>query len=120
MKTVRTRELHGAELDYAVAVVLGLPARLHHGTCRVDGIPFRTSTEWAAGGPVLESRRVEINPPNPLHATRQDWFARCLITPGVSGLAFGMGATPLEAAMRAVVASEFPLSIELPTPGTWT
>jgi hypothetical protein len=119
LKTVRTRELHGAELDFAVALVLGLAGRLRDGQCLVDGIAFCPSTDWAVGGPLLERRRIEINPPNPQHATRQDWFARCLVSPGLSGLAFGTGPTPLEAAMRALVASEFPLSIELPTHG-WT
>jgi len=66
-----------------------------------DGVPSFTK-EWSIGGPVIESKRIEIN-------TQGDkWIAsRTILSDEYDRCFEQFGKTPLIAAMRCFVASEF-------------
>ncbi|SPA24537.1 conserved hypothetical protein [Cupriavidus taiwanensis] len=106
--------LEGQALDYRVAELLGIDAR-----------PF--SADWAAGGPLVESNQIYLQPPTTEHVSggpNAGWhkypFWRATVSAAVRtypnpnaipGLRTGgcvgrgMGSTPLVAAMRAIVNS---------------
>ena len=97
---VKTSELTGAALDWAVARCEG------HGIEVLDDPWFAPSTNWAQGGPIIEREWVD------LHCVNDSlWEAEC---PAVGGLAMQNGPTPLVAAMRCYVASKLGDEIEIP------
>lgn len=134
---MKVAELSGVDLDYWVAKAMDLPLRgdVWHG----DGVfvghgsgdlsPFAPSTDWTAGGPLIESNQVFLSPPHSKHVsgglaagwrTENDWTAtvsarvRTYREPGDEGwvkdqgrVGRGAGATPLIAAMRAIVTSVY-------------
>ncbi|WP_236204645.1 phage protein NinX family protein [Pseudomonas tohonis] len=74
MKTVRTSELIGAALDWAVDMVLsGKPLEVRHHKSGNgewaffhEGIPYQQgpapySTDWSKGGPLLEPNHIELS-----------------------------------------------------------
>ena len=91
---VKTSELTGIALDWAVALCAGLSHKLH------GHIPY--SSDWAQGGPIIERERITvIAMPNgtwststPLHSFHHP--------------------TPLIAAMRCYVASKLGDEVEIP------
>lgn len=125
MIEVRAAELTGAALDWAVAMAVG------HALCE-DAIqgdhilighgdgdlrPFRPSTDWAQGGPLIYEHDVA------LFSTADDrWHALHEQSMGRGGSyidcydrdADGSGATPLIAAMRALVASKLGDVVSVP------
>lgn len=106
---MKTAELTGAKLDYWVARANGTDAadlRIDRGNGRnladcvfyKSGYPFRPSTHWAHGGPIIERERISICEDN-----GYGWDAHV-----GAGAFYGIQcATPLLAAMRAYVASKF-------------
>ena len=113
---MKTTELQGAALDWAVAMSEGYEPQIDRGMvwCR----PFHGSfsrycptTDWAQGGPIIEREKINIGK----HSCDEDG----VVTWGASKSslfqgAFYAGPTPLIAAMRCYVASKLGDEIELP------
>ena len=107
---VKTNELTGAPLDWAVAKCEGLLAFGYRKTDRFiielsDGEfeEFCPSTDWAQGGPIIQ--REELSSLK-CYSTNE-WG--CL-----NGEVFCEGPTPLIAAMRCYVASKLGDEVEIP------
>ena len=113
---MKTAELTGAALDWAVAKCEGLllddggnlqvfggEVKAHPSTL---GTNYTPSTNWAQGGPIIEREWVD------LHCVNDSlWEAEC---PANGGLAMQKGPTPLVAAMRCYVASKLGDTVEIP------
>ena len=100
--TMKTSELTGAALDWAVAKCEGLAVSVRATQWRAENCPHKYSTDWLLGGPIIE--REEI----------------CMLAP-VRGLwrSINMGRTqygptPLIAAMRCYVASKLGDDVDIP------
>jgi hypothetical protein len=97
---VKTNELTGAALDWAVAKATG--------EYKPVAVP-KYSTDWSQGGPIIEREKIAILSP----MTGEFWDARDgkrLETPFV----YWRGPTPLIAAMRCYVASKLGDEVEIP------
>ena len=99
---MKTSELTGAALDWAVAKCVGFPVR--------DGFDDNCpeySTDWAQGGPIIEREGIEICP-----IGNGEWRGQLDVA---GDLLRFYGTTPLIAAMRCYVASKMGDEIEIPT-----
>ena len=108
---VKTNELTGAALDWAVAKCEGEEVRLIKGqleTLWTDN-GYKPSTNWAEGGPIIE--REGINLDN--YAKNPKWSAWTPAPDRESGEAQAYGPTPLIAAMRCYVASKLGDEVEI-------
>ena len=118
MKTIKTSELSGAALDWAVAKCLGEAGVGDFGSiipwtskllATLNGRMFRPSTNWAQGGPIIERERISIRPdvstPN---------FRAFVIRPPEGMSHRYIGPTPLIAAMRCFCASRLGDEVEVP------
>jgi hypothetical protein len=101
---MRTNELTGAALDWAVAQCEYSPVRYGFD----DNCP-EYSTDWAQGGPIIERERIGVEP----WGTDKTWLAQTYNEAGRI-LQRQYGPTPLVAAMRCYVASKLGDEIELP------
>lgn len=136
---MKTSELIGRHLDWAVGTACGLPVEVcqifqygrpngkHYisiGETDRDGseVDFNPCEEWSQGGPLIEDHNIEIVRGNPLYFPKGNengehyealWIAKMA---GLSGLhPNGVhGQTPLVAAMRALVASKLGDEVEIP------
>jgi hypothetical protein len=108
---MKTSELTGAALDWAVARC--------EGVINGDGLDvgfileggYSPSTDWAQGGPIIEREEIDtscIEGPEDLK-----WEAIKLTKNGRSVFCF-KGPTPLIAAMRTFVASKLGDEVEIP------
>lgn len=109
---MKTNELTGCALDWAVAKCEGWPMNTWYDEdqlpmIRDDAVPeWKPSTSWAQGGPIIEREKITLrvwNDEDYVHAyidTGKDWFE---------------GQTPLIAAMRCYVASKLGDEVEIPT-----
>ena len=113
---IKTSDLIGPALDWAVAKALGEHQRLQFEGDSEYGIlsmsfgpyhgPWEPSRSWAQGGEIIESERIGVG-----HAWGEDaWLAS---THDPDALLF-TGPTPLIAAMRAYVASRLGDEVEVP------
>ena len=114
---MRTSELLGAELDWAVAKCEGATEEwrsdapfLWDGVAciRIDGhdVNYRPSTDWAQGGPIIEREKLDVFcSGNVWDASTGDRHPNEIRT----------GSTPLIAAMRCYVASKLGDEVEIPT-----
>lgn len=102
MTIIKTAELTGAALDWAVAKCEGY---------RLDLVPedgYTPSTDWAQGGPIIEREGINL------------FQRKRIATPGRPWLAYTAthleqgGATPLIATMRCYVASKMGETVEVP------
>ena len=96
---MKTSELQGAALDYAVAKGVGL---VSDETPRYAGnieYSFKPSTNWQDGGPILAQTSIEI-----CQLDNGEWRAQ-LNAKGCGPYCRHYGPTPLIAAMRCYVAS---------------
>lgn len=120
---VKTSELTGAALDWAVAKCEGwikgditYPqfCRLWRGEIRTPAI--YPSTDWAQGGPIIEREHIAISwvVSNYLYVTGC-WSAHI---PQTNGKLF-YADTPLVAAMRCYVSSKLGDTVEVPEELTW-
>lgn len=118
------QDLEGYELDWAVAIVAGVPGirvvQKPGKTClyaMVSGLdfPYQPSTDWAQGGPLAEGRGISIVENLPCSPGRQ-WEARPSVTAKGAGGFYGYGPTMLTAAMRCYVGLAVGEEIELPCP----
>jgi len=105
---IKTSELTGAALDWAVAKCIHEPDDVVVFEGRVYAYPdstngFSPSTDWAEGGPIIE--REELSRLSCYN--HNEWG--CL-----NGDIFYEGQTPLVAAMRCFVASRLGDEIEIP------
>lgn len=99
---MRTEELTGITLDWAVAQCEGVTngSDLDVGFIREGG--YAPSTDWAQGGAIIERERIELE-----HDGFQ-WWARIWADADFNGT------TSLEAAMRCYVASKMGDDVEVP------
>ena len=98
---MRTEELTGAALDWAVAKC--------EGTLHDDGSVsdyFQPSTDWEQGGAIIEQEKIS------LWSRGKEWAAESF-TPNEQGHE-ETGKTPLVAAMRCYVASKMGDDVEVP------
>lgn len=121
MVKIKTADLTGSQLDWAVAKVLNLEP--------IAGQPvgffywgnesglFTPSTEWSHGGPIIERERIDIGA---LADDGSRWRAimygsrvQTVYGPGRT-IIDTEGPTPLIAAMRAFVASRLGDEVEAP------
>jgi len=115
MKHIKTADLTGSALDWAVAKCIGHRVAENYGTYIRIHLPdpkqssytlaFCPSTDWAQGGPIIEREKFK------LHCGENNiWWSATNQNPHrpVSG------PTPLIAAMRCYVISEMGDEIEIP------
>ena len=58
---MKTNELHGAALDYAVAKCVGVEFTYEDHPAH-ELICFKYSTDWSQGGPIIEREKIGIVP----------------------------------------------------------
>lgn len=98
---MKTSELTGAALDWAVAKCEGV--KLNEGNTLSNDCDFYTpSTDWAQGGPIIEREKIT------LEWTGENWCAY------IRHDEEEFGTTPLIAAMRCFVASKLGDDVEIP------
>ena len=109
---MKTSELTGAALDWAVAKCEGLPVTEKHYDLRfIDEHPF--SIDWAQGGPIIEreeisTAKLEETLPDAMAPHPACWSGH------IDGVFVRYGPTPLIAAMRCYVASKLGDDVEIP------
>jgi len=110
---MKTSELTGAQLDYCVVRTLMEPfkGRALNDETKADiveafglgaDVPFRPSTNWAHGGPIIEREGISLMQWEVPNDDGTLWTARNL-----TATVHQSGPTALFAAMRAYVASKF-------------
>jgi hypothetical protein len=115
---MKTNELIGAALDWAVAKCEGvtvLPKM--RGGCYVtlnkgETVLLCYSTDWAQGGPIIDREQISIG--REFASGRIEWAAWTPAPIRDDATAFGYGPTPLIAAMRCYVASKLGDDINMP------
>jgi hypothetical protein len=108
---MKTNELQGPALNFAVAKCVGLM----QGKIAIDGCAqgfFSPSTDWAQGGPIIEREGVCMRFSS--KDARGAWYAVMGKNRFLSPDFEGSGQTPLIAAMRCYVASRLGDEIEIP------
>jgi len=112
---IKTSELKGAALNWAVAKCEGHDAHIYGGFVRttmqsVFGPECHYPTDWAQGGPIIEREYIELTTTN--RRSAEIWEA---IFPGRGeDSVVQYGPTPLIAAMRCYAASKLGDEIEIP------
>ena len=111
---MKTSELTGAALDWAVAKCIGHRVAANYGSYIRIYLPdpkqsgytlaFCPSTDWAQGGPIIEREKIGIG---------HDPELRCWLGVDTESK-YQMGNTPLIAAMRCYVASRLGDEVEIP------
>ena len=117
---MKTNELTGAQLDWAVAKCEGIRVRYQPGFLTYseiqvladwdNALEYTPSTDWAQGGPIIERGGIAIRKYGEFPETlwqADDWQFR-FVNPKASG------PTPLVAAMRCYVALKMGDEIEIP------
>jgi len=116
MNKLKTSEMTGAALDWAVAKCEGVNEeafRLYYTPTEpsdldTNGYPeFHYSTIWAQGGPIIERERISVI--SDFHEIEEGWLAE-----SYQGNIQQFGPTPLIAAMRCYVMSRLGDEIEIP------
>ena len=103
---VKTSELNGAALDWAVARCEGI--KLNEGnTLRNDCDVYAPSTDWSQGGAVIERERIYLQPEIGKEGAGNAWYAVSMYNTDA------YGSTPLTAAMRCYVASKLGDEVEV-------
>jgi hypothetical protein len=110
---MKTSELTGAALDWAVALIEkpGIVGVRPDGKLGAAGnLAFSPSTNWAQGGPIIEREGIGLDQ----YADYPRWQAFTPAPEQQSGQAVCTGPTPLIAAMRCYVASKLGDDVEIP------
>ena len=132
---IKTQDLTGYALDWAVTKCEGLPLKLdpmgfrkdspesmqagwwvwdgegqnqiigHRKTRRGEEDGYSPSTDWSQGGPIIERERISIS-------TEENGWSANICAPRY-GLSLGFGPTPLIAAMRCYVASKLGDTVDI-------
>jgi hypothetical protein len=99
---IKTSELKGAALDWAVAKCEGL---------KLGGLPYNPSSNWKYGGPIIEREQIFVKPTAKL---AKGWrtYQRDPAGNGICNSQYGP--TPLIAAMRCYVASKLGDEVDVP------
>ncbi|WP_338568768.1 phage protein NinX family protein [Pseudomonas canadensis] len=113
---VKTQDLSGAALDWAVAKAEGMPALIyptdpHYVYIDMPGRgcgPYMPSHAWFEGGPLIEKYKLDIGAP--MENQNGPWNAA---TEWAHPLGY-KGDTPLIAACRAIVASILGETVSVP------
>lgn len=100
---IKTKELTGPALDWAVAKCEGRPWP-DNAAIFLGDQHYRPSTDWAHGGPLIEQDKLVVSPD-----PGRGWYARSF----ADAVEF-YGRTPLIAAMRCLVASRLGEEIDVP------
>ena len=125
-KTIKTSELEGAALDWAVAIAVGhedvrvdddknvmVVHQDHHLPGLVDFIWFDASTNWSQGGPLIERYCMPLD-----YNSNSDMWAASVrmgrLANSSSGWVFMSAPTPLIAACRAIVAAKLGDVVDVP------
>jgi hypothetical protein len=113
---IKTSELTGAALDWAVAKAKGIElSNGYYNRLLVDGrmsagqkmlTPYNPSTDWSQGGPIIEREKIELESAG--HGGNMEWLAL------IEADNEFYGPTPLIAAMRCYVASKMGDEVEVP------
>ncbi len=129
---VKTKDLTGPALDWAVASIEKLPKdRLHvfYGVpaidreClgQIDCFRCEFSTNWAQGGPIIEREGINVFKHNKLQARDPDMWGAHKVVPRrlEDGFEYSIaltldGPTPLVAAMRCFVTIQCGYEVEVP------
>ena len=118
---MKTNELQGAALDWAVAKCEGYACQFDDEVSGAWLIPqegylhaekplslMRYSTNWAQGGPIIERERLWLQPEIGKEGAGNAWYCVAMSAHDA------YGETPLIAAMRCLVASKLGDEIEVP------
>jgi hypothetical protein len=116
---IKTSELTGAALDWAVAKCEGYQAVFTDGTIRpvfrkaqaVEATWPEYSTNWEYGGPIIEREGITLDYDH--YGPSRIWEAKHFAFDGTV-LQQEYGPTPLIAAMRCYVASELGDTVDIP------
>lgn len=137
---MKTAELTGSALDWAVAKCEWVPWTFETATTAEIISDCHYSTDWAAAGPIIERERISIIRMEDGSIPDKDGYWQCVYAPrwaavvgykhtmstvfpsymGVIGEGYEVdsealiGSTPLEAAMRTYVAKRLGNDIEVP------
>ena len=96
---MKTSELTGAALDWAVHVAL-------HGACE-GYAEYEYSTDWSQGGPIIEREKLDLEWRSISGCrAKYEWLDEPFYE--------GIGPTPLIAAMRCYVASKLGDDVDVP------
>jgi hypothetical protein len=117
---IKTTDLTGPALDWAVAKALGRPVlaegRIAYtnvfGKSQPRKVPLY-STDWAQGGPIIEREEIGVKRRAP-SMRGEEWEAMGSITAKGAGYRWAVGPTPLIAAMRCFVASRLGEEVDVP------
>jgi hypothetical protein len=108
---MKTSELTGAALDWAVDKCQGRNWESAESFLAYhDEGQFNYSTDWAQGGPIIERECICVE----CLFDENAWSAWTPAPERESGEAYGIGPTPLIAAMRCYVASKLGDEVEIP------
>jgi hypothetical protein len=103
---IKTNELTGAALDWAVAKCEGmLAAPWLWGDEQEVLMRYKFSTNWAQGGPLIEREKINTS----IYTGFMQWRATMN-----TGKTIESGPTPLIAAMRCYVASKMGDTVDVP------
>ena len=104
---IKTSELSGVQLDWAVAKCEGEEVRLEKGQLEAlwTDNGYKPSTYWAQGGPIIEREGVLLEPQS------DHWDATL---DNGDYVFWRFGPTPLIAAMRCYVANKLGEEVEIP------
>lgn len=100
---MKTSELTGSALNWAVAKCEGVPEYILNKPYRSTELIEPYSTDWAQGGPIIEREEIIIGPSLPT----PKWVAR-------NWTIEVAGPTPLIAAMRCYIASKLGDEVDVP------
>jgi hypothetical protein len=109
---MKTSELTGAALDWAVAKCEGMLAEPWlWGDEQEVLMRYKFSTDWSQGGPIIERERIATTPMTPTVGEDRTpyWFANY-----DGQITYRDGPTPMIAAMRCYVASKLGDEVEIP------
>jgi hypothetical protein len=116
---LKTSELQGAALDWAVALIeypewkeQGFLAVFPHDLSFDDGTTYAPTTDWAQGGPIIEREGLEVVRGNALYFPKGNENGEFYEPLWIAGKMHGQ--TPLIAAMRCYVASKLGDEVEVP------
>lgn len=137
---IKTKELSGVNLDYAVAEAIGRKIRRAQGDADPAEV-WSPSTKWADGGPLIAEHNITLIRADNDYAVGANgfttnraiprWWGECdrWVGHGLSGSWEGeyqdpsfivcedrgiYGTTPLEAAMRALVSHKLGAEVDIP------
>jgi hypothetical protein len=107
---VKTEDLTGPALDWAVAEANGTPVKIVCGILYTkDGDNYQPSADWAQGGPIIEREEIYL-----AKSILGGWTGSIYVKAKDYNCIMHAAPTPLIAAMRCYVASKLGDEIEVP------